>query len=952
MEKRVIRPDAVDDLVLLDNIGEDAALKNLMNRFDQDLIYSYIGPVLVSVNPFKTIRGLYSKDLMTKYYGRFKFEQAPHVYASAEEAYRQLLSTGKDQCILVSGESGAGKTEAAKKVMEYLTQVSDDRAESNSSLSVRDIKDALLQSNPVLEAFGNATTLRNDNSSRFGKYMVIQMDYNGVPIGGHVQNYLLEKPRVVGQTQGERSFHVFYQLCKGLNLGKAEDFEYIKGTTSVRGIDDAADFKEMSSAMKQVGISSQNKDDIFNLVTAILYLGNIKFEQKKGGQDKCGITSGSKSAVEKAAKLLSVSASDIAKALTHRTIEARGDKVVSPLPSVDECVKTRDALAKALYSRCFQGIVNMINKAIHTDMCELSFGVLDIYGFEIFEHNSFEQLCINFCNEKLQQLFIQLTLKATQEEYAREGIKWKHIDFFNNQVVCDLIESKRPAGVFAYLDEECIVPQGADMKFLNKMDSNLGRNNHYQSLATKTKSNPTEFLIKHYAGDVIYSVEGILDKNKDTLFRDLIELIGTKSKSNFLNDLFPEAQEKHNGKKPVTAGSAFVKDMQDLIDTLTKCEPHYIRTIKPNDNKQSGVFDAERVKHQIRYLGIVENIRVERAGFAFRQEYEYFVKRYKMLSKSTWPRHSGNHKQDTKTILSEIGIKDFELGKTKAFVQDPKSVFKLESAREKQLHIVVKVIQTSYRKYKARLYFLRLREESVKLLQAQKRRRGSWALYFLGDYQFAQENPLITEFIDNRVRFADTIDVLEKKKFVRYTLVLTKSTLYLFNNLMKMTRQVPFNSFKSIGLSTFADGHIVIDYNSQNPKPDPTLIIKTFRKAEVATILAEDTSCKVQFKNQFEIVTIKKSIFGTKVVPMSLRFEENSSLGGIDCYIATSKNDNPEFKTVIRVDVPSALGSKAAVQLDTDLVSRVCQYKGQPGQKKKIPYAAYRKASRKSKSRK
>ena len=582
--------------------------------------------MLVSVNPFQSINNLYSQKLMQKYFTRYKYEVNPHVFASAEEAYRKLMSFGVDQCILVSGESGAGKTEAAKKLMEYVSAVSRDYAEVSTDKTVAQIKEALLKSNPVLEAFGNAKTLRNDNSSRFGKYMEIQMDYNGTPLGGKITNYLLEKPRVVHQTPGERNFHIFYQLTEGapsslrreLNIERADHYRILaeSGATKVKGIDDREWFEEMDEAMESVGIDRNIKMHIFGLVSAVMWLGNIMFTMGKAkGQDKGKVST--KEPVENAARLLEVSPKELAKALTTRTRSSGRESVTSPITSVEECEKVRDALAKALYARMFQGLVDLINVTIHVEKSELNLGVLDIYGFEIFEHNSFEQLCINYCNEKLQQYFIELTLKAEQEEYRKEGIAWKDVKYFNNKIVCDLIEAKRPAGVIAYLDEECIVPRGSDDTYIRKMNQNLTRHPHYESMETRTDNAPTEFLIHHYAGDVTYSVEGMLDKNKDQLYRDLLVLAGSKSQSEFIRAMFPEGQQKQTSKRPTTAGTQFVKDMQALIETLSKCEPHYIRCIKSNDNKRAREFNRDRVVHQVRYLGLLENVRVRRAGVGY-----------------------------------------------------------------------------------------------------------------------------------------------------------------------------------------------------------------------------------------------------------------------------------------------------------------------------------------------
>jgi myosin-1 len=411
---------------------------------------------LISVNPFKQINGLYTPGLIKAYHNAYSYERAPHVYGPAEETFRSLLSSGRSQCMLVSGESGAGKTEATKRVLEYISAVSSDSA---SGRSVASIKDKLLESNPVMEAFGNAKTLRNDNSSRFGKYMVIQFDYSGAPLGATINTYLLEKPRIVGTQDGERGFHIFYNLCAGargnvrseLGLSQASDYKYLGKTLTVKGMNDEADFGEVDSAL-DVLVGAERKKHMYRVVASVLHLGNVTFKPSGDKQEALGC--------DMVARLLDVDLKKLQKSLTYKTIRTRGEVVSSPIKP-DECVKTRDALAKAVYARAFKQLVSFLNEALLADAkVELTFGLLDIFGFEIFERNSFEQLLINYTNERLQQIFVQLTLESEQREYAAEGLKWQPIPFFNNQIVVDLIEAKKPAGVLAYVDEESIMPQG------------------------------------------------------------------------------------------------------------------------------------------------------------------------------------------------------------------------------------------------------------------------------------------------------------------------------------------------------------------------------------------------------------------------------------------------------------------------------------------------------------
>lgn len=985
-------PDAVDDLVLLrdHDITDNGIVNNLRNRYNEDKIYTYIGPVLLSVNPFKDIRDFYTENLMSQYYGKFKFEVAPHVFASAEDAHRKLMATGVNQCVLISGESGAGKTEAAKKVMEYISKVSSDTSEyaaaedhkqnrySKLNRTVAEIKDSLLKSNPVLEAFGNAKTIRNDNSSRFGKYMEIQMDYNGTPLGGRITNYLLEKPRVVHQGQGERNFHIFYQLCNGMSpsdrlyseLGLAESgkFNYLcdREATNVRTINDADWFAEMNDAMVKVGIYEEQKRNLFTIVAAVLWLGNMTFQKTKtqrGGQDACVVSS--PDALNRAAALLSVSTQDLAEALTTRSRETRIDKVRSPLTKIDDCNKVRDALAKSLYARMFQQLVAFINTTIHTPVSELSLGVLDIYGFEIFEVNSFEQLCINYCNEKLQQYFIQLTLKSEQEEYNQEGIPWRDIKYFNNKIVCDLIESKRPPGIIAFLDEQITLNRDDDLSFLNKMNKQL--NHPHYVIPPSNKSTPTEFVVRHYAGDVKYSAEGMIDKNKDTLFRDLLVLCGQKSQSGFIANLFPEGKQQRNMKRPVTAGTQFVADMNNLISELEKCEPHYIRCIKPNDKKRSNHYDDELVLHQVKYLGLLQNVKVRRAGYAYRRKYDLFVRRYKMLSQETWPvPRNRDDRANTQTILNSAGINQEEVayGKTKIFIEKPGSLFELEKAREKAMHWVVGLIQGCFRRWQQRLYFQKMRKLSVELLHGKKRRTYSWVLYFLGDYIRANDDPAIMNVInehgDGRAVFADTVKTYalgKKRSTTEQTLIITNRSFIYFKSKPGTTKKdvydrVTFDQIESLSFSTFADNFILLkpkatqDPKSGKIKPVPSLLFESVRKSEIATSFNEAYRAAYQmdaplvFQDTMTLHVMEKKMFGKpKAVEHTLEFFEDQSIMRREAVLVNQpgKKEPGYNPTLDRVGVSSHLASQAQLQLNTPLPARVLEHTavGRQGKKRR-----------------
>ena len=704
--KGLKKEKGVNDFVMLEPVTEETFMQNLQVRFEDDTIYTYIGQVVVSVNPYKQLP-LYNKDFIELYRGRYSYELPPHIYAVAADAHRDMFARKRDQCIIISGESGAGKTEASKLIMQYIAAVS-----GHGRSEVERVKDQLLQSNPVLEAFGNACTNRNDNSSRFGKYMDIQFNHTGDPVGGRVTNYLLEKSRVVYQTKGERNFHAFYQVfAGGLVKGAPEDYHYVNqsGVSKVKTIDDKKDFEVVRSALKVIGFSPADISGLYNVVCGILNLGNIEFTKQGDGS-----TAVSSAYLEAAAAFLGTTPAKLTSALTERTVAARGEQVKSKA-NVEQATYARDAYAKALYDRLFSWLVTRINTSIQykpkygEDMTVI--GVLDIYGFEIFESNSFEQFCINYCNEKLQQIFIELTLKAEQEEYHREGIAWEEVEFFNNAIICELIDSS--TGMIAQLDEECMRPgEATDMTYLAKLNNRFKGHAHFESreLKVSDKTLPHDaFRLKHYAGDVLYNVTGFLDKNTDSLFKDL-KAVSYHSTLPVLKDMFPDgAAIDAASKRPVTAGMGFKTSLAELVTNLLSKNPNYVRCVKPNSKKSAGVFEQELVKHQVRYLGLLENVRVRRAGFAYRQTYEQWSGRYKMLSPKTWPHFNGSPLEASKHIIEAMKLtpEEYRLGKTKVFIRSPKTLFRIEEERDKSFGKMARIIQRVYRGWRTRKWFVR-----------------------------------------------------------------------------------------------------------------------------------------------------------------------------------------------------------------------------------------------------
>ncbi|XP_051565748.1 unconventional myosin-Ib-like isoform X2 [Myxocyprinus asiaticus] len=716
----------VGDMVLLDPLSEDSFIENLKNRFEHNEIYTYIGSVVISMNPYKSLP-IYTAEKVEEYRNRNFYELSPHIYALADEAYRSLRDQDKDQCILITGESGAGKTEASKFVMSYVAAVCGKGQEVNK------VKEQLLQSNPVLEAFGNAKTMRNDNSSRFGKYMDIEFDFKGDPLGGVISNYLLEKSRVVKQPRGERNFHIFYQLLSGASedtlkkLKLDRDFSkynYLSlDSATVNGLDDAASFRTVRNAMQIVGFMEDEVQSVLELVAAVLKLGNIEFkpESRVNGFDESRVKD--KNDLKEMCELLGIEQSVLERAFSFRTVEAKMEKVSTTL-NVAQAYYARDALAKNLYSRLFSWLVNRINESIkaQTKARKKVMGVLDIYGFEIFEDNSFEQFIINYCNEKLQQIFIELTLREEQEEYVREGIEWTNIKYFNNAIICHLIENNKN-GILAMLDEECLRPGTVtDETFLDKLNTVCAEHQHFESRLSKNSKFLTDhslphncFRIQHYAGKVLYRVEGFVDKNNDLLYRDLSQAM-YKANHSLIKLLFPEGNPaKVNLKRPPTAGFQFRASVGTLMKNLLTKNPNYIRCIKPNDKKAPHIFTESLVCHQVRYLGLMENVRVRRAGYAFRQAYEPCLERYKMLCKQTWPHWKGPPREGVEVLLTDlqVPVEEYAYGRSKIFIRNPRTLFFLEEKRRQCLEDLATLIQKIYRGWKCRTQFQLLKKSQV-----------------------------------------------------------------------------------------------------------------------------------------------------------------------------------------------------------------------------------------------
>uniref|UniRef100_A0A672JMX7 Osteoclast-stimulating factor 1 n=1 Tax=Salarias fasciatus TaxID=181472 RepID=A0A672JMX7_SALFA len=821
-----VKQSGVDDMVLLSKITEDAIVENLKKRYMDDYIFTYIGPVLISVNPFKQMPYFTEREIEL-YQGAAQYENPPHIYALTDNMYRNMMIDGENQCVIISGESGAGKTVAAKYIMGYISKV------SGGGSKVQHVKDIILQSNPLLEAFGNAKTVRNNNSSRFGKYFEIQFSRGGEPDGGKISNFLLEKSRVVSQNENERNFHIYYQLMEGANAQQKErlgimtpDYYYYlnqSGTYKVDGTNDSKDFHETMEAMQVIGIPGDIQGQVLQIVAGILHLGNISFiEAGNYGQVE------STDLLAFPAYLLGIDDSRLQEKLTSRKMDSKwGGKSesINVTLNQEQATYTRDALAKALYARLFDYLVEAINKAIQKPYEEFSIGVLDIYGFEIFQRNGFEQFCINFVNEKLQQIFIELTLKAEQEEYVQEGIKWTPIEYFNNKIVCDLIENKlSPPGVMSVLDDVCATMHakgdGADDTLLQKLQAAVGTHEHFNSWNKG-------FVIHHYAGKVSYDIHGFCERNRDVLFPDLIELMQS-SEIDFIQSLFPENLNTDKKGRPTTASSKIKKQANDLVNTLMKCTPHYIRCIKPNETKRPKDWEESRVKHQVEYLGLRENIRVRRAGFAYRRVFNKFLMRYAILTAETWPQWRGPEQQGVLHLLRSVNMDNdqYQMGHNKVFVKNPESLFLLEEMRERKFDTFARIIQKAWRRYISRKKYEQMREEASDILyNSKERRKNSINRNFVGDYLGLEQRPELRQFLGKRERvdFADSVNKFDRRfKSVKRDLILTPKGIYLIGRekVKKgpekgqikevLKRKLEFGSISGVSLSTRQDDFFIL----------------------------------------------------------------------------------------------------------------------------------------------
>ncbi|XP_033002577.1 myosin-15 isoform X2 [Lacerta agilis] len=735
--------DMIEDMAMLTHLNEASVLHNLNRRYSNWMIYTYSGLFCVTINPYKWLP-VYKSEVVSAYKGKRRSEAPPHIFSIADNAYNDMLRNRENQSMLITGESGAGKTVNTKRVIQYFATVAaiGDHGKMNVNIQMTGtLEDQIIQANPALEAFGNAKTLRNDNSSRFGKFIRIHFGTTGKLSSADIEIYLLEKSRVIFQQPGERDYHIFYQILSGKKAELQDmllvstnpyDFHFCsQGVVTVDNLDDGEELLATDQAMDILGFVADEKYGAYKLTGAIMHFGNMKFKQRP--REEQAEADGTESA-DKAAYLMGVNSSDMLKGLVHPRVKV-GNEYVTKGQSVEQVSYSVGALSKAVYDRMFKWLVTRINKTLDTKLPRQFFiGVLDIAGFEIFDFNSFEQLCINYTNEKLQQFFNHHMFVLEQEEYKKEGIVWVFIDFGMDLQACiDLIE--KPLGILSILEEECMFPKATDMTFKAKLyDNHLGKSPNLQKpRPDKKRKYEAHFELLHYAGAVPYNIMGWLEKNKDPLNETVV---GTfqKSSNKLLASLFENyisadsAQADKGGEKKRKKGASFQtvssmhkENLNKLMTNLKSTSPHFVRCIIPNETKTPGTMDPFLVLHQLRCNGVLEGIRICRKGFPNRVIYADFKQRYRILNPSAIPEDKfvDSRKAAEKLLASlDIDNNQYKFGHTKVFFKAG-LLGHLEEMRDERLAKILTLIQARARGRLMRIEFQKIVERRDALLVIQ-----------------------------------------------------------------------------------------------------------------------------------------------------------------------------------------------------------------------------------------
>ncbi|XP_043913787.1 myosin-7 [Protopterus annectens] len=732
--------DKIEDMAMLTFLHEPAVLYNLKERYSAWMIYTYSGLFCVTVNPYKWLP-VYNPEVVGAYRGKKRSEAPPHIFSISDNSYQYMLTDRENQSILITGESGAGKTVNTKRVIQYFAVIAaiGDRKKETAPTGKGTLEDQIIQANPALEAFGNAKTLRNDNSSRFGKFIRIHFGATGKLASADIETYLLEKSRVIFQLKSERDYHIFYQILSNkkpellemlLITNNPYDYAYIsQGETTVPSIDDAEELIATDSAFDVLGFTQEEKNSIYKLTGAIMHYGNMKFKTKQ--REEQAEPEGTEEA-DKSAYLMGLNSADLLKGLCHPRVKV-GNEYVTKGQNVQQVYYATGALAKAVYEKMFLWMVMRINQTLETKQPRQYFiGVLDIAGFEIFDFNSFEQLCINFTNEKLQQFFNHHMFVLEQEEYKKEGIEWVFIDFGMDLQACiDLIE--KPMGIMSILEEECMFPKATDMTFKAKLyDNHIGKSANFQKPRNVKGKPEAHFALIHYAGTVDYNIMGWLEKNKDPLNETVVGLF-QKSSLKLLSALFANytgsdaAHEKGKGGSK-KKGSSFQtvsalhrENLNKLMTNLRSTHPHFVRCIIPNERKAPGVMDNPLVMHQLRCNGVLEGIRICRKGFPNRILYGDFRQRYRILNPAAIPEGQFiDSKKGAEKLLASLDIdhNQYKFGHTKVFFKAG-LLGHLEELRDERLSRIITRIQAQSRGVLSRLEFKKMVERRDALLVIQ-----------------------------------------------------------------------------------------------------------------------------------------------------------------------------------------------------------------------------------------
>ncbi|XP_011883421.1 PREDICTED: myosin heavy chain, muscle isoform X21 [Vollenhovia emeryi] len=775
--------EKAEDMADLTYLNEASVLHNLKQRYYAKLIYTYSGLFCVAINPYKRFP-VYTSRCAKLYRGKRRSEVPPHIFAISDGAYVNMLTNSENQSMLITGESGAGKTENTKKVIAYFATVgasTKKEKEEPSSQKKGSLEDQVVQTNPVLEAFGNAKTVRNDNSSRFGKFIRIHFGPSGKLAGADIETYLLEKARVISQQTLERSYHIFYQMMSGsvkglkdicfLSNNIYDYYNVSQGKITIPNVDDGEECLLTDQAFDVLGFTQEEKDDIYKITASVMHMGGMKFKQR--GREEQAEADGTEEG-DRVAKLLGCDCADLYKNLLKPRIKV-GNEFVTQGRNKDQVSYSVGAMSKAMFDRVFKWLVKKCNETLDTKQKRQHFiGVLDIAGFEIFDYNGFEQLCINFTNEKLQQFFNHHMFVLEQEEYKKEGIVWQFIDFGMDLLACiELIE--KPMGILSILEEESMFPKATDKTFEEKLNNNhLGKSpNYLKPKPPKPGQQAAHFAIGHYAGNVPYNITGWLEKNKDPLNDTVVDQF-KKSTNKLLVEIFADHPGQSGdaggggggkggrGKKGggfSTVSSSYKEQLNNLMTTLRATQPHFVRCIIPNELKQPGVIDSHLVMHQLTCNGVLEGIRICRKGFPNRMVYPDFKLRYKILAPAAVDK-AKEPKDAAAAILDSTGLDadTYRLGHTKVFFRAG-VLGQMEELRDERLSKIVSWMQAYIRGYLSRKDYKKLQEQRLALVVVQRNLRKYLQLRTWPWWKLWQKiKPLL-----NVTRIEDEMAALEEK---------------------------------------------------------------------------------------------------------------------------------------------------------------------------------------------